>query len=273
MRPRALPAVSGTAENDADLRMTVFQALILGVIQGLTEFLPVSSSGHLVIFQSLFGLKEQQLTFDIFLHFATLLSVLVYFRNDIIALFGKERRMLPYIVMASIPTFVIAMLFKSAIEGFFESVPFVGGALVITGMWLIWANSFAVRQGANPIGMGNSILIGIAQGIAILPGISRSGSTIATGLLSGLKKEDAFRFSFLLSIPAILGATLLKFSNISYKLAGVNAGAYLIGGAAAAVTGFMAIGVLSRAVMKNKLYFFGIYCFIAGTLCIILVNR
>jgi undecaprenyl-diphosphatase len=250
--------------------MSIFQAVILGVVQGITEFFPISSSGHLVIFQGLFGIKEPMLAFDIFLHLGTVISILIFFYKDILALFGKERKMLLFLVIASVPTFIIALLFKHAVEKAFGEPRFVGFMLMVTGIWLFIAVALSAyynkRGWKKEPGFVNSIIIGIAQGIAIFPGISRTGATIATGMISGLEKEKAFRFAFLLAIPAILGASLFKIKEITGGITHRETLFFLAGGLAAMVTGLAAIKILLGLIRKDRFYIFGIYCIIVGAL-------
>jgi len=250
--------------------VTIWQAVILGVVQGITEFFPISSSGHLVVIQSLFGLKEE-LAFDVFLHFGTLAAILIYFRKDIIALL-KDIKLVLLIITASIPTTIIGFLFKDAVEKFFGMPNVVGYMLILTGALLL-AASFYQRFMLPMRGMGflNSIIIGIAQGIAVMPGISRSGATIGAGILCGLEKELAFKFSFLLAIPAILGASILKFHKIEQGITGKDAICFIVGGLVAMVIGLAAIRILLNALIKNKLYIFGLYCVLAGALIIIFI--
>ncbi len=262
--------------------MTIFQAIILGIIQGITEFFPVSSSGHLVIFQALFGMKEPLLTFDIVLHFGTLVSITIFFHKDILDLFNRVgclqqptrlfRSTLFYLAIASIPTFIIALLFKDTVEKFFGMPRQVGFMLLLTGAWLIFV-TFRSKKNMREKSPGvvNSVLIGVAQGIAIMPGISRSGATIGAGLLAGLKREVAFKFSFLLAIPAILGATLLESREI---VAGLTSGDYLYflsGAFTAMAVGLVSIGVLSRIIRSGRLYIFGIYCILAASSIMVLL--
>lgn len=253
--------------------MTMFQSVTLGVLQGVAEFFPVSSSGHLVIFQSLFGLGEGQLAFDIFVHLGTLVSILIVFAKDIALLFGKERKLLFLLAVASVPTGIAGFLFKDAVEDLFGMPKTAGCMLLVTGVWLIAATLYS-RFAKNPAagkrsaGVWSSLAIGIAQGVAIIPGISRSGATIATGILSGLKRDAAFKFSLLLSMPAIAGASAWKAKNIGLHLAASDAAVFLVGGIAAMITGIFAIKVLSRLVRNNQLYIFGIYCLIVGALVI-----
>jgi len=250
--------------------MTVSQAVIFGVVQGITEFFPVSSSGHLALFQALFGLKGPQVDFDIFLHVGTLVSILIFFRKSIWSLFGKDRKTLFLLITASIPTFVIGFSFKDAVERFFLNPTVVGYMLIVTGIWLTLA-AISVRKGAavKEPGILNSLAIGVAQGIAVMPGISRSGATVATGLMAGMEREAAFRFSFLLSIPAVAGATLVKACKIGHGIFGKDAVSYVSGGLVAALVGLWAIKVFLGIVKGNRLHIFGIYCILAGLAAVI----
>lgn len=247
--------------------MTLYQAVILGIVQGITEFFPISSSGHLVLFQSMFGLKEE-LAFDIFLHLGTLVSIFIFFYKDIIGLFAKDRKTLLFLLIASVPTFMMGFLFKDAVEKLFSLPLAVGIALTINGFWLIFATVYAFsmeRRGVKKeLGILNSIIVGIAQGIAIVPGISRSGSTISAGMLSGLDKEKAFKFAFLLAIPAIAGASLLKAYKIGSDILNGDAIVYFAGAFTAMIVGIVSIKFLLKIVKNNKLYIFGIYCILVA---------
>jgi undecaprenyl-diphosphatase len=255
--------------------MTVTQALLSGIIQGLTEFFPVSSSGHLALFQAMLGMKEV-MAFDIFLHFGTLISVVIFFRKDIIKLFTGDIKTLKFIIIASVPTFIIGILFKDVVESIFSSVRLVGAALIVTGLFLLVASFAAFRKrhagGSKQLGALNSAMIGIAQGIAVIPGISRSGSTIGTALIAGLDDKTAIKFSFLLALPAILGANLLKVRHIYGNLVSVEAVPYIAGFIAAVLSGLAAIKLLYGILKNNLLYLFGIYCLLAGAAVIILVR-
>lgn len=254
--------------------MTIIQAVISGVVQGITEFFPISSSGHLVLLHDVFGLKKDMLTFDIFLHFGTILSVLVYFRKDIFQMFQKDMRLLKFIAIASVPTFIIGMIFKDITEQFFSMPLIVGSLLIATGFFLLFASIFAIYwkivRRSRPLGVKNSIVIGIAQGISILPGISRSGATIGTALIAGINEDEALKFSFLLSIPAVLGANVLKVRHIYGNLISGDTVAFLAGAIAAAITGFLVIKVLFGILRKNLFFLFGIYCISIGAAVIIL---
>ena len=254
--------------------MTITQAVISGALQGVTEFFPISSSGHLVILHSIFGIKEPQLIFDLFLHLGTLISILLFFRWDIIDMFGKDRRFLVSIAIASIPTFIIGYLFGDAIEHIFAMPKVVGAMLVVTAGWLTAASLYSriPDAGFNEApGVLKSLIVGIAQAVAILPGISRSGSTIATGMLVGLSRETAFKFSFLLAIPAIGGACLFKMLKVDTGALAGQMPQFLYGSLAAMFVGILTIKVLLEIVKENRLYIFGIYCFVVGLLTIILL--
>lgn len=241
--------------------MTTLQAIVSGVVQGTTEFLPVSSSGHLVILHHLLKI-EQDFIFDIFMHLGTLFALLVFFYKEIIALFSRNKRLFFLIVLASIPTAIIGFLCGDIFARLFVHVKCVGAMLLITGIWLLAgdiASRHNKRQKKIP-GLFSALLIGFAQGIALIPGISRSGTTISTGLIFGLTKESAFKFSFLLSIPAVSGALLFKIKDLrlawDFNL--------IIGMLISAIVGFFCLEFLFDLIKKNKLYIFAIYCFVIG---------
>ena len=251
--------------------MSIWQALVLGVIQGITEFFPVSSSGHLVIFQNLFGIKEPQLAFDIFLHLGTSAAVMIFFRKDILRLFTDDRKTLFFIVAASVPTFIIGFFFKDSIESLFGAGKMVGYMLLVTGLWLGLAARMGRigRSSKKDVGIADSVMIGISQGIAVIPGISRSGATIATGMMLGVDKEKACRFSFLLSLPAVLGAAVLKARGIASGVVSQEAAQYLAGAAVAMLVGMAAIKILLELVKSDRFYLFSVYCIVAGFFAII----
>jgi undecaprenyl-diphosphatase len=273
--------------------MTTIEAIILGIIQGLTEFLPVSSSGHLVLFQQLFGLKEAELFFDVCVHLGTLAAVIVVFHREIQNIIAAllrivssarqketilqqiesdpELKMVLLIIIGFIPTAVLGLMFKSIADQLFSSSFLTGLMLMLTGL-LLW-----LTRRANPNNKGADIegfsrtkafTIGIVQGLAIIPGISRSGSTISIGLLLGIDREVAARYSFLLSIPAIVGAGALSLKNgLSQTDPAIRLS--LLGAAAAALVGYGALKVLLRMVKKGRLYVFAPYCWLVGILAIL----
>ena len=252
-------------------------------MQGLTEFFPVSSSGHLVFFQSLLRLKEPPIFFDVMLHVGTLVAVVIYLRGEILhilkgigaALQGRREgpdgvRMFLWMVVASIPTGLMGIVFKDWFESVFSQPRFVGSMLLVTGL-ILWATRW-VKRGEKDIGKMHwldAFLIGIAQGIAILPGISRSGSTICAGLFLGLDRVLAGKFSFLLSIPAILGAALLESRKI--ESAG-EVGTILMGTAVAAVAGYFSLKSLMKIISIGKVSRFAYYCWAMGVLMMLLAR-
>jgi undecaprenyl-diphosphatase len=267
--------------------------VILGLVQGITEFLPVSSSGHLVILQNLLGMSEPQVLFDVMLHVGTLMAILVFFRKDIIDLIqsgvkilttGKlsdqpGERMLAAIVIGSVPTAVIGFLFAKHIEKMFASITAAGVGLIVTGFVLMattWKGSrMAGEKDAplNRITFIQAVLIGTAQGIAIIPGISRSGATIAGALILGVPRELAARFSFLLAIPAIVGALALELKDYSPAGHSISTsptpGAMLSGTLVAAISGIIALTLLLRIVKRGKISLFAYYCWALGLLAVI----
>ena len=266
--------------------MTWLQALFSGVIQGLTEFLPVSSSGHLVIFNTLLGEREGGgLAFTVFLHLATLLSVLVVFRKDIWMLIkgffaalrdilrGKpafntpERRFLLMIIIGTIPALLVGGLIKMlSLDSMLENIFVVAVMLVVTAVFMFLIdriNHGEYTERSAPY--KSALLVGCLQALAILPGLSRSGSTIFGGVLGGMKKEFAVKFAFILSMPAILGAALVEGLEViregSFALSPLN---LLIGFAAAAICGVIAIKFIRLLIKSNKFYVFGFYCLAAS---------
>jgi undecaprenyl-diphosphatase len=266
-------------------------AAVLGVVQGLTEFLPVSSSGHLVLFQNLFGLKEPEIFFDVSLHVGTLIAICVFFFRDLKAIVSalftsstwgrkdaglwgslcreQETRFLCLILVGTIPTVLIGLIVRPMAEKIFSSVSIVGAMLIVTGLLLWFTRRIKKRErDATQLTIRDALLIGAIQGVAILPGISRSGATIAMGLFAGLSRETAARYSFLLSIPAIVGAMVLEL-NESLASGFPPVKTVLLGTFVAAVVGYVALGVLIRLVKKGSLYVFAPYCWFVGLAVII----
>jgi undecaprenyl-diphosphatase len=284
-------AIFVTPSKETELAMDFVEAVVLGVIQGLTEFLPVSSSGHLVLFQHLFGIHEPVLAFDIAVHVGTLLAVIVYFARDLLAIvkgvaafFGtciSERRlgmpgasaphaqMAVVIVIGSIPTGIMGIVFKDAAETLFSSVLLVGVSLCITGVLLLGTRMARPSQtGMAPPTPVKAVIVGIAQGLAIVPGISRSGATIATGLYLGLDRETAARFSFLLSIPAVAGAGLLGALDLVGGAA-IPVPVMASGLVVSALVGYASLALLVWIVKQGRMHLFAPYCFIIGAIAIV----
>ncbi|NOX44182.1 MAG: undecaprenyl-diphosphate phosphatase [Caldiserica bacterium] len=252
--------------------------LLLGLLQGITEFLPVSSSAHLVFAQALLGLDPPGVVLEGALHLGTLFAVLLYFRRDIFSLFGRAIRGDPaglrYLGLLAVATFPIALgglLLREPIERAFSSTGVAGGLLIVTGALLIVAGGKLNRGTARSLDLPRAAAIGGAQALALLPGISRSGATIAVGVILGLGIGEAVRFSFLLAIPAIAGGGL--FSLLGAGNAGLDAGeAWGIAGATALASGLLAIRFLLAALDRGKLWAFGLYCLVAGTSALIFLR-
>jgi len=261
--------------------MSLFQAVFLGLLQGLTEFLPVSSSGHLVIAQHyLGGISQPGVLFDILLHFGTMGAVLLYFRRDCVQLamapFRSSpeaqpyRRLLALLVIGSVPTAVIGLLFKDFFVSLFHNLTLVSLMLLVTGCLLFLSERLRFSQHKEKrMTILDALLVGTIQGGAIIPGISRSGSTIAGLLFRGVDGETAARFSFLLALPAVFGAGLLSlgdFSAVSAKALPV----YLVGMLVAFIAGLVSIHWLMAVVRRRRLYAFALYCWLVGITSLIL---
>jgi undecaprenyl-diphosphatase len=249
--------------------MSVWVALVLGILQGLTEFIPVSSSGHLVIFQHIFGVQGSPLTFDVLVHIGTLTAVFVAFWDDIATILrnplGKLTRL---IIVGCIPAGLMGYFLQPYFEKAFESLLVVGIGLLITGFVLKISENIAEKslnmKEIRETSYGDVLFIGLLQGIAIVPGISRSGSTIAGGLLAGLDRTFAARYSFLVAIPVILGAGLVQLKDLPGNVVTGSWVPYLVGFIAAAVFGYLAIQVVMKLVRNGRLSIFSYYCWAVG---------
>ncbi len=276
--------------------MTFFNAILLGLIQGLAEFLPISSSGHLSLFQNFFGLQtaeQSNLFFDVLLHLGTLIAVVIYYWEDIRGmvlefiqmcqeLAGKRstrptveamdlRRLILLIIVGTLPLLLVLPV-KSKVEGLYSNTVFIGFALLVTGALLYFSDQIGRgRKGVRSVTLVDALLIGLAQAVAVVPGLSRSGSTISAGLTRGLDRKFAVRFSFLLSLPAVLGANLL--SLVDAAKAGIDLGlmpVYIVGVCVAAMSGYAAIGVINRMSARGKFGMFAWYCWGAGIITLVL---
>jgi Uncharacterized bacitracin resistance protein len=255
--------------------MTTIQGFILGLVQGLTEFLPISSSGHLVLFQKLFGLSEGTFTFDIVVHLATLVGVFAILRKDIVEILKKPLGKLPLlIVVGTIPTGLIALAFNDVFKELFKSGKTLGLEFIFTGLVLYYAERIRTRnKGLKETTYGDAAVIGVAQGIAILPAVSRSGLTLAGALMRGLNREFAIKFSFLMSIPAILlgalkdGYDLVQEGGISS--ANIDLLPLLVGALAAAISGYFAVKFMLRIFSKMSLKIFSYYVIVVGLLVLV----
>ncbi|MBL0712895.1 MAG: undecaprenyl-diphosphate phosphatase [Desulfosarcina sp.] len=281
--------------------MTLIQAFILGIVQGLTEFLPVSSSGHLVIVQHLFGMQQANLAFDVSVHVGTLGAVVIFFRRDIAAILlallryrptwrpatirallapgspDAEVRLAVLVVLGSIPTALIGLVLKRYEETLFASPLIAGVMLLVTGCLLYLTRRPQTAARAHPastrplaaISVRDSLRIGFVQGLAVMPGISRSGTTIAAGIFAGINPQAAARFSFLLSIPAVAGAALLVLMD-AIGQGQIDPVPCLAGGLIALIVGYAALTFLVYLINKGRLYTFAPYCWIVGLAAIVL---
>jgi len=259
--------------------LSFFEIIVLGIIQGITEFFPVSSSGHLVIFQFFFGIHEPQIIADIMLHVGTLISLVIFMRREILELIqsflkfclnpkknvsDSNIKLLFSLVVATLPTACIGYFFSDLFESLFSSIKTVAVSLIMTGFFLFFTK--LAKEKKKDIIL-HPFLIGILQGIAIVPGFSRSGLTIGGALFLGWKRKEAAKFSFLLSIPIILGATLYQLQKAeihSYPWA-----LLLTGVLTAAAFGYLALKLLLNLVNKGKFFSFSFYCFFVGAITVI----
>lgn len=265
--------------------MTILEAIVLGILQGITEFLPVSSSGHLVLTQYFLGIKESQIFFDVMLHFGTLGAVIIVYYQLLGALVrtgfstffqanfyrhpqrmmdnAPHLRLLWFLLLGSIPTGLIAVLFKDSLEAIFGKPMIVAAMLVVTGLILQLSRLGQRRlQSEPPLRAWHTPLIGIAQGLAIIPGISRSGSTISIAMLLGLSPQVAAQYSFLLSIPAILGAVALKLKDVE-KIT-IAPTVIVAGTLTSFIVGYIALRFLLAMLNRGKFSIFSYYCFALG---------
>lgn len=258
--------------------MSWAQILLLALLQGLTEFLPVSSSGHLVLAQEWLRVRQAGLAVELLLHAGSLLAVVLYFRRDLLQILRgstrafasgggapadrEARHLAALLALATLPVVAAGLLLGDRIAASFESPRLVCGMLAVTGLLLLSTRLVSVRD--RPLGPARALGVGLFQAGALLPGISRSGSTIAGGLLVGLGPVAAARFAFLLSVPAILGACVLRTKDLSQGLSGPEAGKMLAGFAVSFATSWLAIDVLLRVVRRGKLAWFGVYCLLAA---------
>lgn len=270
--------------------MTLLQAILLGTLQGLTEFLPVSSSGHLVLLQHFLGIREPALLFDILVHVATLLAVITIYHRDVWRLvaacwrfpapqmsrgpatyddLANTRRLGGLLLLANVPTALIGLVFAPTLERLFATPVAVGIALLATGLALWSLRYVRVRPtDGSSLHVWQALLLGCVQGLALIPGISRSGSTIAAALWCGLHREAAARFSFLMAIPAITGVALMKYEALSV-LSPEQVWLFLAGMLSALVVGYAALRVLLYFLLRGSFWRFAIYCWLLGTVAII----
>ncbi len=262
--------------------MELWESFLLGLIQGITEFLPISSSGHLVLGQYFLGLQNDGgITYEIVVHFGSLVSIVIYYRNDVFQLlktaFGiitkpgvimkpssmtKDQQLVGLILISMIPALLVGLLLKSTVESAFESPVWVSVMLLVTGTLLL--STKFVSKGADGIRLKHAIGMGLAQAVAILPGISRSGSTIAIGQHLGLSREECARFSFLMVIPVIAGAMILELGELGATGVQPDAAVLLMGFLTSAISGFFALSVLIHVIKKFGIQWFAVYCYVVG---------
>ena len=259
--------------------MDILQAAILGLVQGLGEFLPISSSAHLVIVPWLFNWEDPGLTFDIALHIGTLIAVVIYFWKDWLQLIKKgvtdvrsrEGRLFWYLVLATIPGAMIGLLLEKKAETIFRNPVLIAIMLIVLGIVLYWVDRKSAKNiETENISLKTSFLIGLSQALAIIPGVSRSGITMTTGLFLGLTREGAARFSFLLSAPIIFGAAIVKVPHIIANPAVITTN-FIMGMVVSCVTGIASIGFLLRYVQTKTFLPFAWYRFILGALILTIV--
>jgi undecaprenyl-diphosphatase len=251
--------------------MNIFQAIILGITQGLTEFLPVSSSGHLVLLQSIFAIQDDVVLFDVFLHLATLFAVFIFFFKDVLNLFKPPFNTLFYLIIATIPAALAMLLFEDFIEDFFTGTYLCFGFL-ITAILLVITEITAKKStikysDVDGINAKKSFVMGVAQAVAIIPGISRSGSTICAGVLSGADKKSVAEFSFFMSMPIIFGSAVV--SMFKTEGASIDILPLLFGMAAAFFTALLAIKIMMKIIQKSNYKWFAVYLFAISALTFI----
>lgn len=247
--------------------MQITESIFLGILQGITEWLPISSSGHLVLAQELLNIQAP-IFFDALLHLATVLVIMIFFRKEIIQILKEfpdykkpYGKMGYYIIVGTIPIALVGYFFQDLIISLFSNLKAVGISLLFTGLLLLLTK---FSDGKRNIELKDSIIIGLSQALAILPGLSRSGATISTGLLLGLDKKQTTTFSFLLVIPAIIGATILEYSPATLETS------YLYGFIASFIIGYITLKLLTFIIEKDYFHYFAYYCFILGILLLIL---
>ena len=259
--------------------MDWLESIILGLVQGLTEFLPVSSSGHLAIGKALLGVEPSgDLIFEVTVHAATVLATIVVFRKEIWKLlcglfkwkYNDETDYIAKLCVSMIPVFVVGMFFKDKVEGAFGSMTVVGVSLIVTALlltlsdWLSGRVSAAVKQSRNGISVWQAFAVGVGQACAVLPGLSRSGTTISTGLLCGVKREHMAQFSFLMVLVPILGETFLDLVGGEMAASSIGTLPLLLGFISAFISGLFACKVMIALVRKAQLKWFGLYCALVG---------
>jgi undecaprenyl-diphosphatase len=251
--------------------VTLWESVLLGFVQGATEFLPVSSSGHLVIVQALLGVELRGVLYEVAVHVATLVSVLMVYRTRVAgivrgSLAGEPEplRYLGLLAVATAPAGVVGVFWKDAVEQLFESPVVPGVALLVTGLILWSAKAASERATESHPGWWTALLIGVAQAFALVPGISRSGTTVVVALWLGMEAREAAAFSFLMAVPAIAGAAVLQLPELGAVVGGPSGGVLLAGSLMAALTGVLAIRTFVAMLSRRAFHLFAPYCWLAG---------
>lgn len=244
--------------------MDYLSSILLGIVQGFTEFLPVSSSGHLVLVKSFLPfLTFPGVILETVLHMGTLFAILYFFRKEILSI---KLNFLKIIIIGTIPAGIVGVLFSNSIELLFNSTRLVGYALLLTGLFNLLVDK--IKTSKDEISVKDSLVIGVAQAFAIIPGISRSGSTIFWGVMKGIDRKKAASYSFLLSVPAVFGANILEFLKFRGSLGGLDFPALSLGFVAAFVSGVFAIKIVISWLEEGKFKYFAYYCFLIGLIAI-----
>jgi len=249
--------------------MGLANALVWGVVQGVTEFIPVSSSGHLVIIPRLFGVEAPDIAYNIYLHLGTLAAVVVYFRKDISALFKKGSALGPLVLAGSIPVMIAGTFFADAIGPFFQDPRTVGSILFVNGCILFLGHArLKASVSGSHVTVRRAIVIGVFQAFAMLPGISRSGITITSGIYTGVERKEAYRFSFLLFIPVAVLAFLYALKEASFEV--VLDGGMIAGACVSALVGVFMLKALYALMARARFHYLGAYCVLTGALAFFL---
>jgi len=255
--------------------MTLIQSVVLGILQGITEFLPISSSGHLVLAQKFFSFQTPPILFDALIHLGTIVAVIIYFWKDLLGILlnlkNKEnQKLITFIVIGTIPVVIVGLILQDSIEKIFNSLFMVGISFLITAA--ILSVTIFVKNPSKNIGKMNwldALFIGIFQAVAILPGVSRSGSTISSAIFRKIDGQTAFRFSFFLAIPAVLGAVVLQFFDLKNQQIDDSLLIYFAGVLAAIFSGLLALKFLNKVLLGKKFYLFAIYCAVLGAITLL----
>jgi undecaprenyl-diphosphatase len=253
---------------------SILKIVVLSIIQGLTEWLPISSSGHLALAKELVG-WQPPVVFFVFLHVGTLIVVIAFFRKIIIRMLhtlvhgdlkSEEGRLIIFIMLGSLPTAIIGYVFQGIFKSLFENILAVGVAFLATGFLLFSPVKIKDNKALSYV---DSLIIGVAQGVSITPGISRSGATISAGLLRRINRKTAFEFSFLLSIPAVIGATIMELGDVQLLITDVELLPLIIGFTVSMIVGYVSLKILQKIISKRQFHWFAFYCWILGAIIII----